>query len=139
LQSQPKTLSREDWLIASSVITEEKIRWAVNGFGSYKTAGEDGIFPGLLQQGIETLAVPLLCKILTDDLAFGYVTKVWQKVRVIFIPKPGRSSYELAKSFRSISLTSFLLKTMERLVDLHILEGTLEDLTPFLTPCSTHT
>jgi hypothetical protein len=38
-------------------------------------------------------------------------------VKVIFIPKPGRTSYELAKSFRPISLTSFLLKTMERLVD----------------------
>jgi hypothetical protein len=35
------------------VITEENIRWSINGFGSYKTAGEDGIFPGLLQQGIE--------------------------------------------------------------------------------------
>jgi hypothetical protein len=29
--------STEDWLIASSVITEEKIRWAINGFGSHKT------------------------------------------------------------------------------------------------------
>jgi hypothetical protein len=48
-------------------------------------------------------------------------------VRVIFIPKPERSSYELAKSFRPISLTSFLLKTMERLVDLHIKEGPLKD------------
>jgi hypothetical protein len=38
-QFQPITPSREDWLIASSVITEEKIRRAVNGFGSYKTAG----------------------------------------------------------------------------------------------------
>jgi hypothetical protein len=67
-QSQPITSSTEDWLIASSVITEEKIRWAINGFGSYKTAGEDGIFPGLLQQGIETLVVPL-CKILTACLS----------------------------------------------------------------------
>jgi hypothetical protein len=50
------------WLIASSVITEENIRWAVNDFGSYKTAGEDGIFPVLLQQGIENLGVPL-CKV----------------------------------------------------------------------------
>jgi hypothetical protein len=50
-QSQPITPSTEDWLIASSVITEEKIIWAVNRFGSYKTAGEDGVFPGLLQQG----------------------------------------------------------------------------------------
>jgi hypothetical protein len=35
-----------------------------------------------------------------------------QRVRVIFIPKPGRTLYELAKSFRPMSLTSFLLKTM---------------------------
>jgi hypothetical protein len=54
------------------VITEEKIRWAINGFGSIKTAGEDEILPGLLQQEIETLVVPL-CKLLTACLAFGYV------------------------------------------------------------------
>jgi hypothetical protein len=52
---------------AYAVITEEKIRWAVKGFGSYETAGEDGIFPGLLQQRIETLVVPL-CKVLTACL-----------------------------------------------------------------------
>jgi hypothetical protein len=67
-QSQPKTPSTEDWLIASSVITEEKIRLAIIGFGFYKTAGENGVFPGLLQQGIETLVVSL-CKVLT---AFGF-------------------------------------------------------------------
>jgi hypothetical protein len=33
---------------------------------------------------------------------------------------------KLAKSFRPISLTSFLLKTIERLVDLHIKEGLLK-------------
>jgi hypothetical protein len=84
------TPSTEDWLIASSVITEEKIKWAINGFSLYKTTSEDGIFPGLLQQGIETLVVPL-CKILTACLTlamtFGYVPKTWQKVRIIFIPK----------------------------------------------------
>jgi hypothetical protein len=34
---------------------------------------------------------------------------------------------KLAKSFRPISLTSFLLKTIERLVDLHIKEELLKD------------
>jgi hypothetical protein len=34
--------------------------------------------------------------------------------------KPGRASYEEAKSHRPISLSSFLLKTLERLVDWHI-------------------
>ena len=35
----------------------------------------------------------------------------------MFIPKPSRNSYGGPKDFRPISLTSFLLKTMERLVD----------------------
>ena len=35
----------------------------------------------------------------------------------MFIPKPGRNSYCGPKDFRPISLTSFLLKTLERLVD----------------------
>jgi hypothetical protein len=72
------------------------------------------------------LVVPL-CKILTACLTFGYVSKTWQKMRVIFIPKPRRSSYEPAKSFRPISLTYLLLKTMERLSDFHINEGPLKD------------
>jgi hypothetical protein len=47
-------------------------------------------------------------------------------VRVIFIPKQGRDSYELAKSLRPISLTSFFLKTMERLVDSYKRAGPLK-------------
>ena len=35
----------------------------------------------------------------------------------MFIPKPGRNSYCGPKDFRPISLTSFLLKTLDRLVD----------------------
>jgi len=35
----------------------------------------------------------------------------------VFIPKPGRNSYSRPRDFRPISLTSFLLQTMERLVD----------------------
>jgi hypothetical protein len=50
----------------------------------------------------------------------------WRAVRFIFIPKPGCDSYELAKSFRPISLTSFFLKTIEKLVDSYIRAGALK-------------
>jgi hypothetical protein len=49
-------------------------------------------------------------------------------VRVIFIPKPGHDSYELAKSFKPISLISFFLKTMEKLVNSYINAGPLKSL-----------
>jgi hypothetical protein len=29
------------------------VRWAIDVFSTFKAAGEDGIFPGLLQHGIE--------------------------------------------------------------------------------------
>jgi hypothetical protein len=38
----------------------------------------------------------------------------------VFIPKPGRNSYSGLRDYRPISLTSFLLKTMERLVDRYL-------------------
>jgi hypothetical protein len=56
------------WRGLADCITEEKIRWAIKGFGFYKTADENGIFPGLLQQEIETLSMQL-CKIVTACLA----------------------------------------------------------------------
>ena len=46
----------------------------------------------------------------------GYDPAMWHQVKVVFIPKPGRSSSCGPRDFRPIRLTSFLLKTMERLV-----------------------
>jgi hypothetical protein len=44
---------------------------------------------------------------------------------VTFIPKPGKFDYTEAKAYRPISLSSFLLKTMEKLVDRHIRDRVL--------------
>jgi hypothetical protein len=79
----------------------------------------DGIFPALLQEGREVL-IPHLTRIFHACLAMGYVPLSWRQFKVVFIPKPGKSSYSGPKEFRPISLTSFLLKTMERLVDRYI-------------------
>jgi len=43
----------------------------------------------------------------------------------VFIPKPGRSSYSGPKDYRPISLTPFLLKTLERLVVRYLRDVTL--------------
>jgi len=41
------------------------------------------------------------------------------------VPKPERTDYTTVKAFRLISLMSFLLKTLERLVDRFIRDDTL--------------
>lgn len=115
------------WQIAERVITEDKLRWAISSFQPFKSAGPDGIFPALLQWGSE-LILGRLVRIMRACLALGYIPKAWRETNVIFIPKPGRSDYTNPKSFRPISLTSFLLKTMERLVERDLRDGALKDI-----------
>jgi hypothetical protein len=43
----------------------------------------------------------------------------------MFIPKPGRNSYSGPRDYRPISLTSFLLKATERLVDRYLRDKAL--------------
>jgi hypothetical protein len=40
--------AQEDWELESQVISEDKVRWAIDCFGTFKAAEEDEIFPGLL-------------------------------------------------------------------------------------------
>jgi hypothetical protein len=102
--------------VAAKVVTYRIVEWAIDSFAPYKSPGADVIFPALLQQGREIL-IPHLIRIFHACLATGYVPTAWRQVEVVFIPKPGRNSYCGPKDFRPISLTSFLLKTLERLVD----------------------
>jgi hypothetical protein len=76
----------------------------------------DEIFPGLLQEGQRTV-VPYLVKIFRACLVTGCVPAIRRQVKVVNISMPGRNSYSGPRDFRPFSLTSFLLKTMGRLVD----------------------
>lgn len=105
----------QDWEVADKVISDDKVQWAISSFHPYKSAGCDGILPGLLQWS-RNLITPFLVDILKTCLAHRYVPRAWREVRVVFIPKPGREDYSAAKAYRPISLTSFLLKTLERLI-----------------------
>jgi hypothetical protein len=117
-------MNRRDWNLAKNVINQSKITWALSIFKPFKSAGTDGIVPALLQQGIEHL-VPQLCRIFRTCMVYGFVPMAWRQVRVTFIPKPGELDYTEAKAYRPISLSSFLLKTMEKLVDRYIRDGAL--------------
>ena len=81
-----------------------------------KSAGPDNVFPALLQKEAVFLS-PHLAALFNACLRLTYIPKAWQESRVVFIPKPGKANYATPKSYRPISLTSFLLKTMERTID----------------------
>jgi hypothetical protein len=92
---------------------------AISAFKPFKLAGSDGIVPAVLQQRVEHLTTHL-CHIFRACLARGYISKAWRQVKVTFFPKPGKANYTEAKAYRPISLSSFMLKMMEKLVDRHI-------------------
>ena len=115
--------SRGDWAVSRRVVSYNKLKWALFSFQPYKSPGMDGIMPIMLQQGFERLAGKLLM-LLRASLALGYIPVSWRHTRVVFIPKPGKLLTQ-AKSLCPISLTSFVLKILEKLIDRHIRGGVL--------------
>ena len=74
--------------------------------------------PIMLQQSFELLTGKRL-GLLRFSLALGYVVMSWKHIRVVFITKPGKHMSQ-AKSLSPVSLTSFVLKIFEKLLDRHI-------------------
>ena len=111
--------------LANEIITKEKVAWAIKSFSPFKSPGPDGIIPKMLQETLDCI-LPWLEEIFKACLNLGHIPDSWKLVKVVFIPKVGRRGHESAKDFRPISLSSFLLKTFERLLDMHLrssLEG----------------
>jgi ribonuclease HI len=111
--------SPEDDEYIENITTMEKIQWAVNSFSPYKSPGGDKIFPALLQKSFDIIGKRLQT-LFRESLKFSYIPKVWRSTQVVFIPKAGRPSYDIAKAYRPISLMSFILKTLEKLLDKNI-------------------
>lgn len=119
------TTTNREWIEAMNTITPKKVVWAVKEFKPYKSPGPDGIYPIMLQKSIDILG-PNICNILRACMAYGYVPIAWRDSKVIFIPKPGKDRYDNAKSYRPISLTSFMMKTLEKIIDRDLRDSTLK-------------
>ena len=101
------------------------IRDALNKFSPWKGAGPDELPPAVLQHfGPKTIdrlniiykACSLL-RIMPDE---------WLRVKVIFIPKSGKDTYDVPGSYRPISLMQFMYKGWERLELWHHEDTTLQ-------------
>jgi ribonuclease HI len=122
--SDPKNWASYPWL------SDEKIRKAMSQFAKYKTAGMDNLKPVVLQhlppRSIERLGI-----LYKASMELEYVPKIWRISKAIFIPKTGKEDYAHVRSWRPISLMSFVFKTLERLILWHLEESVLKE-------CSMH-
>jgi hypothetical protein len=122
LGERTRRTNRADWNLVRRMIDQSRIKWAINSFSSFKSARTDCIVPALLQN----LALHL-CRIFRACLAYRCIPKAWRYTRVMFISKPGKVSNTEAKAYRPISLSFFLLKTVEKLVDRYMRDDVMRD------------
>ena len=120
----PTTWLNNENINIEEMINETSISEAVKSFKPYKSPGPDGIHPILLQQGLEML-LPFLIDIFRESISKNKPAETWLKTKAVFIPKPGKSNYTEPKAFRPISLSSFVLKTLERIIHWKLLDTTL--------------
>jgi hypothetical protein len=96
-------------------ITPERTWMAINPFCPHKACGPDKLKPIVLQH-LPKLAVEALNSIFMAVIALAFTPIRWRNSDVVFIDKPGKKDMENPRSFRPISLMSFVYKTLEKLV-----------------------
>ena len=105
-----------------STFTIKKIKNAFHRMGSYKGAGPDGLKP-IVMKNFGPIALRCISFIFKAIYSTGYIPLELRKSRVVFIPKPLKTDYGEAGSFRPISLTQYYFKTMERVVEWSLREN----------------
>ncbi len=102
-------------------IDDCKVQAAFASFGDYKSPGPDELPPIALKKLTRNFlkAIAILYKLV---IATGSTPRLWRKMRVVFIPKVGKADYAVAKAYRPITLSNFILKGLERVVQWYILE-----------------
>ena len=91
-------------------ITALKVKEAFASFGAGKAAGDH--FKPLVLQNLSESTIEDFVKIYRASVSMGIIPLSWKKSRVTFIPKPGKDPSD-PKSYRPITLNSFLLKALE--------------------------
>ena len=89
--------------------------------GSFKGAGPDGLKP-IVMKNFGPIALRCISFIFKAIYSTGYIPVELRNSRVVFIPKPLKTDYGEAGSFRPISLTTFYFKSMERVVEYSLRE-----------------
>ena len=104
-----KVRDAHDW------ITEDLVRKSLLQFKPNKAPGPDGLKP-IVFKYLPPNAIEILTVIFQACISLCHTPKLWRETKVIFLPKPGKTTYSIPKSYRPISLSNFLLKALERLV-----------------------
>ena len=82
-----------DWTTPELIVTVFKL------FRLKKPPGADGIEP-IAFKHLPSNFIKYITIIYKTVKMLAYTPKIWKEARMIFIPKPGRDSYKIAKAWR---------------------------------------
>jgi ribonuclease HI len=125
-QEEEEIQWNEDKIDINKMINKQSVEAAFKSFKPYKSPGPDNVYPALIQQGLPAL-LPYLIDLYKNSMRDERPAVTWLKTKAVFIPKPGKKDYREAKSFRPISLSSFILKGLERIIHWELTDTTLKE------------
>jgi len=96
-------------------ITKDIVRETFQSFQNDKAGGIDKLKPIMLKN-LPDKALSLISRMYRLCLANSYTPECWRKMKATFIPKPAKSTYNMANCFRPIILSSYLLKCLEKII-----------------------
>ena len=104
-----------DMELINNMFDETTVKLAIDSFSPYKAPGKDEIYPITLQN-LPKNYIKALTFLFKSSLYRAYVPANWREMKVVFIPKAGKNAYDNAKAYRPITLSSVVLKTMEKII-----------------------
>ncbi|KAF2347940.1 hypothetical protein FHG87_021303 [Trinorchestia longiramus] len=108
----PHALNTQE-ILSDGVITVEELEEQISILNPYKSTGPDGLGPRILKETPEVISEPLT-NIFNRSLKTGIVPDDWKRANVTPIVKKGNK--QTPNNYHSISLTSVISKTIERLL-----------------------
>ena len=107
------------------MISEFRVKAALHSFINKKSPGTDEV-PPLILKNLPDKVIQYITTLFKVCILLGYTPTKWKECKLVFIPKPGKASYQIAKAWRPISLTNYLLKALEKLAVWHMDEKIIE-------------
>ena len=120
---EPKTPTnnQETKEIINKIINKKQCMKVIKGFQKHKAPGPDKIRNEMIAHAWPSIEGPVI-HILKQCLTNGYTAKNWTNGNGVIIAKEGKDDYSNPRAYRIITLTSSLLKMLEKLILLYLEE-----------------
>ena len=112
--------------VAADFLTVDKVQEAFMSFGDYKAPGPDSFKPCVFKH-LSRNVYEHITELYKACVLLGHTPANWRCSNVIFIPKPDKDTYLCPRSFRPISLITFMFKGLERATLWHLQDSVFAD------------